>query len=50
MDDCIRERAKRSALRLEQLVNMDAPQEILLNEIRLLRGILDLDPDDGVRE
>ena len=50
MDEISKERAQRSALRLEQLVVMDAPQEILLNEIRLLKGILDLDVDTSVRE
>ena len=52
MDEISKERAQRSALRLEQLVVMGAPREILLNEIRVLKGILGLDPDenDGARE
>jgi hypothetical protein len=38
------------ALSNEQLVVMNAPKEIALSEIRLLNGILGLDPDGGARE
>lgn len=33
-------RLERSLQRMEQLINMDAPKEILLNEVHLAMGIV----------
>jgi hypothetical protein len=44
-------RLERSLQRMEQLVNMDAPREILLNEVHLAMGIVSLGtPKKGIEQ
>lgn len=44
-------RLERSLQRMEQLVNMEAPREVLLNEVHLAMGIVSLSkPKKGIEQ
>ncbi len=48
MEEKEKERLKSAVKRLEKLIDMDAPKEIILGELSLMRGIVDIDRADSM--